>query len=119
MSVYSGAVLSSSANGRPIPVTGTATGSANTIHTGPAGTVSFDEVYLWASNVTTAAATLTIEWGGTTDPGDHLIKAYSVPPSSLPVPIALGQRIQGNVLVKAFSGTAGAINITGYVNQVR
>ena len=116
MAVYSGEVLSSSTNGRPIPVAQTAT-PGTLIHT--ASSQGFDEVYLWASNITTASATLTIEWGGTSNPGDHLVNSYSVPANSLPIPIALGQRIRGGLAIRAFSGTASAINITGYVNQVR
>jgi hypothetical protein len=116
MPVYSGSVLSGSTNGRPIPVAAIAT-PGTSIHT--AGATGFDEVYLWASNVTTAAATLTIEWGGTSNPGDHLINSYTVPANSVPIPIALGQRVAGGVLVRAFSNVASAINITGYVNQVR
>lgn len=116
MPVYSGAVLSNSTNGKPIPVAATSTPGTN-IHTATAS--GFDEVYLWASNVTTATATLTIEWGGVTAPGDHLINAFSVPANSVPIPIALGQRLSGGVVVKAFGSVASAINITGYVNQVR
>lgn len=116
MAVYTGAVLSGSTNGRPIPVAAVAT-PGTSLHV--AGASGFDEIYLWASNVTTAAATLTIEWGGTSNPADHLVKAYSVPPNSIPIPIALGQRVTGSVTIRAFSNTASAINITGYVNQVR
>lgn len=116
MAVFSGSVLSGSTNGKPIPVAASAT-PGTTIHT--AGATGYDEVYLWASNVTAAAATLTIEWGGVSDPGDHLVKAYQIPPNSLPVPIALGQRIAGSLVIKAFSGTGSAINISGYANQVR
>lgn len=116
MPVYSGAVLSNSSNGRPIPVAAVASPGTN-LHT--AGSSGFDEVYLWASNVTTASATLTIEWGGTSNPGDRLVNEFTIPANSVPIPIALGQRVSGGVLIKAFSGTASAINITGYVNQVR
>lgn len=117
MAVYTGAVLSGSSNGRPIPVAAVAT-PGTLIHTAPSGSVSFDEVYIWANNVTTATALLTVEWGGTAV-GDHLTNSFPVPPNSLPIPIALGQRVQGAVAIKAFSATASAINITGYVNQVR
>lgn len=116
MAVFTGSVLSSSTNGRPIPVAATATPGTN-IHT--AGTTGYEEVFLWAANVTAAAATLTVEWGGVTDPGDHLVKGYSIPPNSLPIPIALGQRIAGGLSIKAFSPTASAINISGYANLVR
>jgi len=116
MAVYSGAVLSGSTNGRPIPVVAVAT-PGTAIH--QAGASGLDEVYLWATNVTGVAATLTIEFGGVADPGDHIVKAYSIPANSLPIPIVLGQRISGSVAIKAFSGTASAINVTGYANLSR
>jgi len=119
MAVYSGALLSGSTNGLPILVAGTGTGSATTIHTAGGGTTGFDEVYLWAANVTAAADTLTIEWGGATDPGNLIIKSYSIPAYSLPIPIAIGQRIQNAKVIKAFSATGSTITVTGYVNQVR
>jgi hypothetical protein len=117
MATYSRVLLSGSTNGREIPVAATAT-PGTAIHTAIAGTSSFDELYLWASNVTAAAATLTLEWGGVTDPGDHMVKAYSIPANSAPIPIATGQVLNNALLVKAFSGTASAINISGYVNRI-
>jgi len=117
MATYSRILLSGSTNGRAIPVAATAT-PGTAIHTAVSGTSSFDEVYLWASNVTTATATLTIEWGGVTDPGDHGVKAISIPANSPPIPIMTGQVLNNGLLVKAFSGTASAINITGYVNRI-
>lgn len=117
MAVFSGNVLSGSTNGRPIPVAATAT-PGTLIHTAIAGTAGFDEVYLWASNVTAANATLTVELGGVSDPGDHLVKGYILPANSGPIPIAVGQRVQGGVAVRAFSATASAINITGFYNRV-
>ncbi len=118
MATYSRLLLSGSTNGKPIPVTGTNTGTANIIHTAVTGAGAFDEIYAWASNVTAAAATLTVEWGGVTDPANHLIKAYSLPPNSPPIPIATGQSLNNSLVVKAFSGTASAINITGFVNRI-
>ena len=117
MATYSRLLLSGSTNGRAIPVAATAT-PGTAIHTAVAGTSAFDELYLWASNVTGATATLTVEWGGVTDPGDHMTKAYSISPNSGPVPIATGQVLNNGMLVKAFGGTASAINITGYVNRI-
>ena len=117
MATYSRLLLSGSTNGRAIPVAATAT-PGTAIHTAVTGTSSFDELYLWASNVTTATVTLTLEWGGVTDPGDHMVKAFSIPANSPPIPIATGQVLNNALLVKAFSGTASAINITGYVNRI-
>jgi len=117
MSTYSRQLLSGSTNGREIPVAATAT-PGTLLHTAIAGTASFDEIYLWASNVTGSAATLTLEWGGVTDPGDHMVKQYSIPANSAPIPIATGQVLQNGLVCRAFSGTASAINIGGYVNRI-
>lgn len=116
MAVYSGAVLSGSTNGRPIPIAATAT-PGTTLHV--VGANGFEELFIWVSNVTAVAAALTLEFGGTGDPADHLVKGYSIPANSGPMPIAVGQRLSGGVTVRAFSGTASALNATGYVNKVQ
>lgn len=118
MPSYSRQLLSGSTNGREIPVAAAAT-PGTLLHTALAGTAGFDELYLWASNVTAAAATLTLEWGGVTDPGDHMVKAISIPANSPPIPIATGQVLNNGLVVRAFSGTASAINIGGYVNRIQ
>jgi hypothetical protein len=118
MAVYSRALLSGSSGGLPIPVGATAT-PGTLIHTAIAGSGSFDEVYLWASNVTAVAATLTVEWGGVADPSNLLVKAYSIAANSPPMPIAVGQNLNSGVVVRAFSATANAINITGFVNRIQ
>ena len=117
MSSYSKQLLSGSIDGKGIPVAATAT-PGTLIHTAIAGAVSFDEVYLWASNVTGSAATLTLEWGGVTDPGDHMVKQYSIPANSAPTPIATGQVLNNGLVVRAFSGTASAINLSGFANRI-
>lgn len=117
MATYSRIHLSGSTSGKPIPVAATAT-PGTTLHTAISGSTGFDEVYLWAANVTAATATLTVEWGGVTDPGNHLVKTYSIPANSGPVPIAVGQVMNGGLVIAAFSGTASAINIVGYVNRI-
>lgn len=118
MTTFTRQLLSGSTNGRNIPVAATAT-PGTAIHTAVAGTTAFDEIYLWAANVTATVATLTLEWGGVTDPGDHMVKSFSIPANSGPIPIATGQVLNNSLLVKAFSGTASAINITGFVNRIQ
>lgn len=110
-------MFSGSTAGLPIAVSTTTTPGL-TIHTAVSGTVSFDEVYLYAANVTAAAATLTVQWGGTTDPASDLVLNLSVPANSPPIPIATGQNLNNSLVVKAWSGTANAINITGWVNRI-
>lgn len=118
MPTFNRTLLSGSTSGRVIPVAATST-PGTLIHTAVAGSVPFDEVYLWAANVTSATATLTVEWGGVTNPGDHLVKSYSIPPFSAPIPIATGQVLNGGLVVRAFSDTASAINLSGYVNRIQ
>jgi hypothetical protein len=113
---FTGTVLSGSTNGRPIPVAATST-PGTLIHT--AGASGFDEVWINVSNVTAGAQTLTVEWGGVSDPGDHLVKAYSVAANSAPIPVSLGLRLAGGLSVRAFSSSGSTLNITGYVNQAR
>src|SRR5215471_9051537 len=100
MATYSRVLLSGSTNGRNIPVVATAT-PGTLLHTAIAGTAAYDELYLWAANVTGVAATLTIEFGGVLDPGDHLVKSYSIPAQSAPVPICTGQVLQNGLIVRA------------------
>lgn len=118
MASYSRVLLSGSTNGKPIPIVATAT-AGTTIHTAIAGTTSFDEVYIWVSNVTAAAATLTIEYGSVTDPGGHIVKAYSIPANSPPIPIVTGQVLNNGLVIGAFSGTASALNATGFCNRIQ
>lgn len=117
MATFSRILLSGSTSGRPIPVAATAT-PGTLIHTAVSGSASYDEVYLWVSNVTGSAATLVIEWGGVSDPGDHLVKSVSIPANSGPIAIALGQVLNGGLAIRAFSGTASALNITGFANRI-
>lgn len=108
--------LGGSTDGLPIPVAATAT-PGTTLHT--AGSLGYEKVWLWAANVTTSVAHLTIEWGGVTDPDDHLVKGYSIPANSPPIPIAVGLIIQNLKVIRAFCDVASAINISGYVIAVR
>lgn len=117
MATFSRVLLSGGTSGAPIPVAATAT-PGTLVHTAVAGATSFDEVYLWASNVTALAAVLTIEWGGVADPGSLITKALVIPPNSGPTIIVAGESINGGLAVRAFSATASAINITGHVNRI-
>lgn len=117
MPSYSRQLLSGSVNGRTIPVAATAT-PGTAVHAALAGTTGFDEVYLWASNVTNAARLLTIEWGGVGNPADHMIHQVSIPANSPPIPIITGQVLQNGLTVAAFADAAGAINLTGLVNRI-
>jgi hypothetical protein len=111
-------MLSGSTHGRAIPIAATAT-PGTLIHTATSDDKPhvYDEVYLRASNVTGTAATLTLEWGGVGNPSDHVVKAYSIPANSQPVSILAGERLRNGLVIRAFSGTANAINVFGFVNR--
>ena len=117
MAGYSRQHLSGSTNGRAIKVAATAT-PGTAVHTAIAGTTGFDEVYLWASNTDSAERTLTVEWGGTTAPDDHVAPAITLPPNSGPVPIVTGQCLNNGLAIKAFSDAANKVLLTGYVNRI-
>lgn len=117
MASYSRTLLSGSTSGTPIPIAAIAT-AGTLLHTAVAGATSFDEIYVWFSNITTSPATLTIEFGSVTDPGGHLVKSYSIPANSPPIPIITGQVLNGGLICRAFSGTASALNASGYVNRI-
>lgn len=114
MASYTRQLLSGSTNGKAIAVAATAT-PGTAVHT--AITNGYDEIYLWAVNRTASVATLTVEFGGVAN-SDHVPEAFSIPPNSPPIPILTGQVLNGGLSVAAFSGTASAINVVGFVNRI-
>lgn len=112
-------VLSGSTNGVPILVVGTGTGSATVIHTSVA-LPSLDEIWIYGFNTSASSELLTIEWGGTTDPGQILEKTMpplGTHPDSL-ITIIPGLILTNSLLVKAFSVLGSTIVLTGYVNRI-
>ena len=118
MATFAKIHLSGSTQGKPIPVAAIAT-PGTLIHTAIAGTSSYDEVYLLVANLTGAAVTLTLEWGGVTDPDHLLVKQVSIPANSGPIPIAVGQILHNALVVRAFASSASALTITGWINRIQ
>jgi ABC-type nitrate/sulfonate/bicarbonate transport system substrate-binding protein len=116
MPTFSRQLLSGSTSGKPIPVAATAT-PGTLLHTAVAG--GYDEIYLYVANVTGAAVTITVEWGGTSDPADLICKSVSVPANSGPTELVKGIVLNGGLVVRAFSSTANACNITGFVSRIQ
>lgn len=117
MATYSRRLLSGSTSGKPVKVAATAT-AGTLIHTAISGDDGFDEVYGWVTNTDTSAIDLTIEYGGATDPDCLIVKAYSIPAKSPPIPILTGQVLNGGLTVKAFASVANKLLITGFVNRI-
>jgi hypothetical protein len=118
MATFTKKVLSGSTDGKAIKVAATAT-AGTTIHTGSTTTTTLDEIWLYAVNTSASAVKLTIEWGGTASPDDHI--ELTVQPEAGLVTVAPGLLIKGNataLVVRAFAATANVITIHGFVNQI-
>jgi hypothetical protein len=118
MASFSKLVLGGSTNGRGIAVSATAT-PGTTVHTGSTTTTDLDEVWLYASNTSTSDVKLTVEFGGTSAPGD--IIEVTIPGEAGLVPVVPGLIIKGAgtaLIVRAFAGTANVVNVVGYVNRI-
>jgi hypothetical protein len=118
MATISRIKLSGSTDGRGIAVAANSS-AGTTIHTGPAVAADYEEIWLWASNFNTSAETLVLEWGGTTQAGDHFVTVIEPNQTVLVSP---GWVLKGNagtaLIVKAFSTTANKVNLVGYVNLI-
>ncbi len=115
MATFSKILLSGGTDGQPVKVAATST-PGTTIHT--AHNTSYDELWLWATNTDSSARTLTIEFGGTTDPDNLITKAYSLPANSQPTQIVPGIPLTNAKIVKAFASAANVVLISGYVNRI-
>lgn len=109
--------LSGSTDGKPILVVATAT-AGTTIHTAVAGTTAgtYDEIWLYAYNGSTASVVLTIEFGGATVPDQNII--VTVAAKSGLMLVVPGLILQNGMVVKAFAGTANVITLSGFVNSI-
>ena len=117
MATISKLCLSESSDGKGISVAATSSGGTD-IHTGPTTVADYHEIWMWASSHSVVTETLTLEWGGTTEAGDHFITTINPKETVL---IAPGWLIKGNAspkIVKAFTTTGNQVNITGYVNLI-
>lgn len=117
MANYARNKLSGSTDGKGIKVTGTNTASAVTIHTAVSGTTNLDEIYLFAQNndADGETRTLTIEFGGTSDPDNLII--LPIPCRAGLVPICEGLLLQNSQVIKAFADEANDVQIYGSVNS--
>ena len=113
MATFSKIALSGSTDGKGIAVVATAT-AGTLIHTAQSGTTNFDEVWMYATNPTASAVVLTVEYGGALTADQ--IKVTIPSQSGLTVVVA-GLILQNAQVIRAFGGTASAINIFGYVNR--
>lgn len=109
--------LSGSTDGKGILVAATAS-AGTTIHTAVAGQTAgtFDEVHLWAVNDDTSVRTLTIEYGGTTDPDNVIVVALEAQAGA--VYVVPGLILQNSLVIRAFCDSANKVIIYGFVNAI-
>jgi hypothetical protein len=123
MATINKVLLSNSLGGRPILITGTATGTANNIHnTGTSASV-YDEVWLYANNFSASNVSLTIEYGSNvanSTNNDRIV--YGVPANSGFTIITPGTVLTGDGSavrqIRAFTNVANTTTITGFVNRI-
>ena len=103
---------SASTDGRPVKIAATAT-AGTTFHAAHA--TALDEIYMYLSNTDTVDRSVTVEFGGVTDPDDHLV--FIVPAGETILAIA-GIPVTGSVSVAAFADAANVVTMSGYVNRI-
>lgn len=75
----------------------------------------WDEIFIQAVNTSDSDVKLTVEWGGTNSPGDHI--EVTIPAESGFTEVIPGHVLQNGALVRAFAATADVIVLHGYVNR--
>lgn len=119
MATYTKQLLSGSTQGKQIKVAATVS-TGTTIHATGTTSTTIDEVWLYATNTSTAPVLLTIQYGTTTAPDDNII--ITIPAQSGLTLVAPGLILTGTGsaanTIYAFAATASVINISGYVNRV-
>jgi len=114
MPTYTKVPLSVAISGQQIAVTGTTLAQSMTIHT-PAAS-AYDEVWLYATNVSEASAQVVITWANTGVAGQMY--------ATIPFKAGRSLIIDGKLLsgtansVKAYAAVANVINIDGFVNRI-
>ena len=110
--------LSGSTDGRPVKVAATSS-AGTTIHTAQSGTGNnnYDEIWAWATNTSTAAVKISIEWGAASSEVGNLIEV-TIPPEEGLMQIIPGLILHNTKLVTAFAGTTNVITIHGFVNSI-
>ena len=118
MATFSKVALSGATTGVPIAVAATAS-TGTTIHATGTSSTTFDEIWLYATNTSTAAVVLTIQYGGTATVNQiqQTIPANSGLILVIPGLVLTGTGSAANT-VYAYAGTASVVNISGYVNRI-
>ena len=108
--------LSGSTDGKGVKVTGTSSAADVTVHTAHATALDFVTLYAVNQDADGETRTLTLAWGGETDP-DNLI---SVPISAKVGPVMVCDRfpITNSLVVGAWADEADDVMVYGFVVRV-
>jgi hypothetical protein len=115
MATFTKQKLSSCVDGKAIKIAAVAS-PGTLIHTSVAGTINWDEVWLYVTNNHTAAVGLLLQWGGVASP-DDLIQ-LSVPSKSGLYLVVPGLVINNGLLIRAYAVTANVLTVSGWVNRI-
>lgn len=107
--------LSASTNGRQILVAATAT-AGTLLHTAVAGILNIDFITIEVVNTDTVMRTLTIEWGGVTDPDDLVV--IDLEPNRGRQVVIDRCILNNGLAVRAFASAANVLTIYGEVRTV-
>jgi len=108
--------LSGSVDGRGIKVAASSS-PGSLIHTALSSVAAneWDEIFIQAVNTSGSAVKLTVEWGGTDSPDDHI--EVTIPAESGFTEVIPGHVLQNSAVVRAFAAAADVIVLHGYVNR--
>ena len=106
-------LLSGCTQGKPIKVTSTTTGGANTVHTAVAGTSNIDFIDVYATNNSASSVDISLGWGGVTV--DETLGPVSIAANAGPVKIADKFPLQNGLVLSAWASVADDILLTGRV----
>ena len=109
--------LSGCANGNPLLVSGTGTGSANTVDTAVTGTTDTDFLHVWANNTDSSDRTVTFLLGGTTAPDDIVAGPYTLPANSGIHIILDGLPVNNALVLKVYASATNVVTVSGFKHR--
>ena len=119
MATFTKQLLSGSSQGQPITVVQTAS-TGTTIHATGTSASTIDEVWLYATNTSSSAVVLTVQYGGTGSVQNAI--TLSIPAQSGLTLVVPGLILTGTgsaaTTIYAYAGTASVVTISGYVNRI-
>lgn len=121
MATYSKQFLSGSTNGLPLSLYSTSSQQPDTIHTTQSSSSVKDEIWVYANNMNSAGATISLFFDNA--PAQEIV--LTIPAESglilvIPGLLVSGNGQAGNSLVAYLLDQAdyGLVNISGYVNRI-